>query len=209
MSFYHGRPLTRRFHLVRSSFMQEPGLAFANVLSEAQIEQAFDQEGVSFAEGEDDVFTPAMTLWAFLSQALYKDEQRSCLAAVTRVIVLLVGLGRPACAMNNGPYCRSRARLSPSVIKRLTMNVAHGSEREIPDKWLWYGRHVKLVDGTTVSMPDTPANQEAYPQPSSQESGLGFSMARTVVLISLATAMVCGMAMGRYAGKQTGETALL
>ena len=95
MLSYHGRPLTRRFHLVRSSFMQEPGLAFANVLSEAQVEQAFDQEGVSFAEGEDDVFTPAMTLWAFLSQVLYKDEQRSCLAAVTRVIVLLVGLGRP------------------------------------------------------------------------------------------------------------------
>ena len=111
--------------------------------------------------------------------------------------------------MNNGPYCRARARLSLSVIKRLTMNVAHGSEREIPDKWLWHGRHVKLVDGTTVSMPDTPANQEAYPQPSSQEPGLGFPMAHTVVLISLATAMVCGMAMGRYAGKQTGETALL
>ena len=88
-------------------------------------------------------------------------------------------------------------------------NVAHGSEREIPDPWLWHGRHVKLVDGTTVSMPDTSANQEQFPQPSSQEPGLGFPMARMVVLISLATAMVCGMAMGRYAGKQTGETALL
>ena len=209
MSSYHGRPLTRRFRLVLSSFMQGPGLAFANILSEEQIEQAFDQEGVSFAEGENDVFTPAVTLWAFLSQILYKDEQRSCLAAVTRVIVLLVGLGRAACALNNGPYCRARARLSPSVIKRLVTNVAHGSEREIPDPWLWHGRHVKLVDGTTVSMPDTSANQEQFPQPSSQEPGLGFPMVRMVVLISLATAMVCGMAMGRYAGKQTGETALL
>ena len=103
MSFYHGKSLTRGFRLVLSSFMQEPGLAFANVLSEAQIEQAFDQEGVSFSEGEDDVFTPAVTLWAFLSQVLYKGEQRSCLAAVTRVIVLLVGLDRGPCAMNNGP----------------------------------------------------------------------------------------------------------
>jgi hypothetical protein len=66
-----------------------------------------------------------------------------------------------------------------------------------------------LVDGTTVSMPDTPQNQEAFPQPSSQEPGLGFPLARMVVLMSLATAMVCGMELGPYAGKETGETALL
>ncbi len=209
MSFYHGRSLTRRFQLVLSSFMQTTGLAFANVLSEAQIEQGFAQEGVSFAEGEDDVFTPAVTLWAFLSQVLHKDEQRSCLAAISRVIVLLVGLGRTACAKNSGPYCRARAKLSQPVIKRLTLDVARGCEREVSDAWLWHGRHVKLVDGTTVSMPDTPQNQEAFPQPSSQEPGVGFPMARMVVLMSLATAMLCGMQFGPYAGKETGETALL
>ncbi len=209
MSFYHGRSLTRRFQLVLSSFMQTTGLAFANVLSETQIEQGFAQEGVSFAEGEDDVFTPAVTLWAFLSQVLYKDEQRSCLAAISRVIVLLVGLGRTACAKNSGPYCRARAKLSQPVIKRLTMDVARGCEREVSDAWLWHGRHVKLVDGTTVSMPDTPQNQEAFPQPSSQEPGVGCPMARMVVLMSLATAMLCGMQFGPYAGKETGETALL
>jgi hypothetical protein len=74
---------------------------------------------------------------------------------------------------------------------------------------LWHGRHVHLVDGTTVSMPDTPENQQEYPQPPQQEKGLGFPMARLVVLLSLATAMVGDMAMGPYTGKETGETALL
>ena len=209
MSLYHGRSLTRRFQLVLASFMQTTGLAFSKVLSEEQIERAFEQEGVSFAQDEDAVFTPALTLWAFLSQVLFKDEQRSCLAAVSRVIVLLVSLGRTACAKNSGPYCRARAKLSHPVIERLTLDVARGCECEVPDAWLWYHRHVKLVDGTTVSMPDTSANQEAFPQPSSQEPGLGFPMARMVVLMSLATAMLCGMAMGPCAGKETGETALL
>ena len=76
MSSYHGRTsLTRRFGLVLSSFMQATGLAFADVLSEEQIQQAFDQEGVSFAQDEDNIFTPSVTLWAFLSQVLFKQEQ--------------------------------------------------------------------------------------------------------------------------------------
>lgn len=208
MSFYQGRPLTQRFRLVLSSFMQTEGLAFSNLLNESQIEQAFEQEGVSFGEAEDAVFTPAVTLWAFLSQVLFKDEQRSCLAAVARVIVLLVSLERSPCVKNSGPYCRARARLAPAVIQRLTVEVARGSEAQVPERWLWHGRHVKLVDGTTVSMPDTRQNQAAFPQHVAQEPGLGFPLARMVVLISLASAMLCAMEMGPYAGKETGELAL-
>ena len=86
--------------------------------------------------------------------------------------------------------------------------VADGCEHAVPKKWLWYGRHVKLVDGTTASMPDTPENQEAYPQTSSQKKGLGFPTVRLVVLMSLATAMIMGMATGPCGGKETGEMAL-
>jgi hypothetical protein len=87
--------------------------------------------------------------------------------------------------------------------------VARGCEKQVQAEWLWHGRHVHLVDGTTVSMPDTPENQEVYPQPSSQQEGLGFPVARLVVLMSLATGMLVDMAMGPYTGKETGEPALL
>lgn len=210
MSLYHGcQSLPRRFRLLLSSFMQKEGLPFAEVLSEKQIQDAFDQEEVAFAQDEDSVYTPQVTLWAFLSQVLFKGEQRSCLAAVSRVIVLLVCLGRKPCAKNTGAYCRARAKLPEEVIERLTLEVACGCERELPRRWLWRGRHVKLADGTTVSMPDTPENQAEYPQPATQQEGLGFPLARMVVLLSLASAMVCGMAMGPCAGKETGEMALL
>jgi len=210
MSFYRRTAaLSPRFRLILASFLQKPGLAFADVLPEEKVQQAFDEEDALFAQEEGDVYTPPVTLWAFLSQVLFKEEQRSCAAAVARVIVLLVGLGQPRCSDNTGTYCKARAKLSECVLGRLTYDVADGCEEAVPRDWLWHGRHVKLVDGTTVSMPDTAENQKAYPQSTAQEEGLGFPILRLVVLLSLATAMVSGLAIGPYAGKETGEPALL
>ena len=68
---------------------------------------------------------------------------------------------------------------------------------------------MKAGDGTTLMTPDTPENQQAWPQPRTQKPGLGFPILRMVVLFSLATAAVCGVAVGPYKGKGTGEPALL
>jgi hypothetical protein len=202
------RSLPHRFCLVLTSFLQKSGLAFAEVLPEEKIQAAFDEEEVAFAQEEGDVYTPPVTLWAFLSQVLFKDEQRSCVAAVSRVVVLMAALGREISG-NSGAYCRARAKLPEAVIRRLAVDVAADCERLLPHDWLWHDHPVYLVDGTTVSTPDTEANQEAWPQQGAQEKGLGFPIARMVLLFSLATAMVSGMAMGPYSGKKTGETALL
>ena len=171
-------------------------------------QQTHESRALAFGEGEDDVYTPATTLWAFLSQVLFKGEQRSCLAAVARVGVLLIVLGKKPCSTNTGAYCRARVKLSEKALERLTCEVACGCQRKVSEASLWHGRHVKLVDGTTASMPDTPENQGAYPQNPAQKEGLGFPIVRMVVLLSLATAMLSGMAMGPYQGKQTGELAL-
>jgi hypothetical protein len=210
MPFYQpAKLLPQRFRLVLASFMQHAGLPFQEVLSEEKIAQVFAEEKCAFAPGDDAVYTPAVTLWAFLSQTLFKAEHRSCAAAVARVVVLYAVLGKKPCSGNTGAYCRARAKLAVSVIQRLTVTVADGCEQKVPTTWLWKGRHVCLVDGATASMPDTPENQEAYPQPTTQAKGIGFPLLRMVVMISLATAMVRDMAMGPYAGKETGEPALL
>jgi putative transposase len=204
-----GHSLPHRFSAVHKSFLQRPGLAFSDALSAETIQAAFDAEGVAFAEDEDGIFTPQTTLWGWLSQSLHKDEQRACLAAVSRIVVLLIGLGRRPCSDgSSGTYCKARAKLPEPVIQRLVYEVAKSCEAAAPKKWLWFDRHVHLLDGTTVGMPDTIDNQAAYPQNPVQQEGLGFPIARMVVLVSLATAMVNGMAMGPYSGKQTGEPAL-
>jgi putative transposase len=209
MSFYQARhQLPSRFRLVLSSFMQTEGLAFADVLPEEQIQQAFEDEDANFGQDDDAIYTPSLTLWAFLSQSLFKEEARSCAAAVARVVVLMVALGQDPPSDDTGTYCRARAKLSEKVIRRLMCETADACEHAIPEDWLWRGRSVKLVDGSTISMPDTEANQEAYPQHGCQEEGVGFPIARIVVMLSLATGMACDLAIAPYQGKQTGETAL-
>jgi putative transposase len=200
--------LPQRFLLVVAPFLQKPGCPFGDVLSEEKIQAAFEAEDASFAQEDDQVYSPQVTLWAFLSQVLFKGEQRSCQAAVDRVATFMAALGKVVSG-NTGAYCRARAKLPEAVVHQLTLDSAEGCEKALPPEWLWLGHHVYLADGSTASMPDTPDNQDEWPQHTAQQEGLGFPIMRFVVLLSLATAMVRGMSQGKYLGKETGETALL
>ena len=79
----------------------------------------------------------------------------------------------------------------------------------LKNSWLYHGRAVKIIDGSTVLMPDTSENQAAYPQQKTQAPGVGFPIARILVIFSLAVGTVLEAAMGPYQGKQTSELALL
>jgi hypothetical protein len=207
MSFYSSSSRCPQFETALAPFLKEEGLPFADVLPAQQVEQACADEGVSFGTQERSVYNPAVILWAFLSQVLGDDK--SCRAATLRVLVLVVVLERELCSADTGMYCRARAKLPTALLRRLTYDVADQMEQAVPKHWLWQDRHVHLIDGTTVTAPDTPENQAVYPQPPTQRPGLGFPMIRLVVLLSLTTALVGGLALGPYEGKETGETALL
>jgi hypothetical protein len=128
---------------------------------------------------------------------------------VARITALCVALGREPPSPDTGAYCRARAKLPERVLQRLVYTVGDGLESRVPADWLWLGRHVKMGDGTTLLTPDTDPNREVWPQARTQKPGLGFPILRIVVLISLATAALCGLAIAPYKGKETGETALL
>jgi hypothetical protein len=94
------------------------------------------------------------------------------------------------------------------VLARLVRQTGQRTQDQAPVLWRWAGRTVKVVDGTTVSMSDTPANQQAFPQSRAQKAGVGFLLARMVVLFALAVGTALDAAFGPYRGKQTGESAL-
>jgi putative transposase len=200
---------TKSFSLLQNAFLQAEGLPFRDVLPEAEIEAAFAAENASFARDDGDIFTPAITLWAFLSQVLHAGRLRSCAAAVSRVAVLCVVLERKPPGAYSGTYCHARAKLPEPVLQRLVYDLGEELETRVPTEWLWHARHVKIPDGTTLLAPDTLDNQQVWPQSRSQKPGVGFPIIRMLVLISLATAAVCGVAVGPCKGKETGETALL
>jgi putative transposase len=187
-------------------FVQSDSLPFCEVLTATQIEQTAAAENVSFGTGANDTYSVPLTLWAFVAQVL--SEQKSCVAAVARVLVLLSIHGRETCYAGSGAYCKARAKLPDRLLQRFTCDVGRQLEDESPDAWHWRGHRVVLVDGSTLSMPDTPANQKAYPQSRSQKAGVGFPLLRWVALLGLATAAVLGAAFGPWRGKETGESAL-
>ena len=180
-----------------------PPLPFADLLPAETVAEALAAEGV---KGRDRILTPLMTLWMFLSQILSPDH--SCRDAVMRLISDLTVLGRPACEPSTDAYGRARQRLPLGVLQRLARETATTLQKASPSHWLWKGRHVDLVDGTNVSMPDTPDNQKAFPQSRSQKPGCGFPVARVVAIIGLVTGAIRDLAMGPCIGKETGETAL-
>jgi hypothetical protein len=187
----------------RASLVQRGALPIAELLPAAQVEQVLRDEGVSWREC---VYSPLVTLWTFLSQVLSPDH--SCRDAVARLQAFLIDDGQTPCAPQSGPYCKARQRLPERVCARLACEVGASLHERVVDCDLLGGRPIKLVDGTTVSMPDTAENQAEYPQSASQKPGVGFPIARVVVLLSLACGAALDMAIGPYKGKNTGETAL-
>src|SRR5262249_12461151 len=155
----------------------------------------------------DRIFSPLVTLWVFLGQVLRADH--SCRAAVARLIAHRLAQGQSPCSAETGAYCQARKRLPESFFADVACSVGRRLDDRAEQRWLWKGRRVYLFDGTTVTMPDTPANQAAYPQVYNQKPGLGFPIARLGAVISLACGAVVNLGFCQYAGKGQGEVSLL
>ena len=198
------QPTQQRISEKIKSTLDSDALPFHEILDADMVESAMASEGVQF---KDRIYTPFVTLCMFLSQVL--DQDHSCRAAVMRLILWMALNDRKSCSAETTSYCEARRRLPLKVIVRLVHATAEKIEAGASDDWLWKGRRVSLVDGTTSSMPDTPRNQRAFPQANTQGVGLGFPIVRMAVIISLATGVARDMALGPYKGKGTGEPALL
>jgi hypothetical protein len=188
---------------LRRQFLQDGGLPFADVLTEDIIAHALAALGV----GLDRIFSPVVTLWVFLGQVLSADH--SCRAAVARLIAHRVARGQEPCSAQTGAYCQARKRLPEAFFSETALRVGRALDAGADKGWLWKGRRVYVYDGSSVTMPDTPANQAEYPQPVAQKPGLGFPLARIGAMFSLACGAVVGLGICRYAGKGQSDLGLL
>ena len=196
-----------KFDVLADSFLQEKSLPFSQVLNADFIRQVFQDEDALF--GQDDIFSTEIVLWAFLAQTLRDGKGSPCSAAVADIATYMMQTGQRPPSGDTGDYCRARAKLSLTALQRLVRRSNDQLERAAKKSWLFKGLHAKLVDGFTFTMPDTPENQDTYPQLKNLPGGVGFPIARACTVTSLATACVCDIAIGPYEGKETGESALL
>lgn len=184
--------------------VQDQGLPFAAILAPSAVEYAIDQLGGPVRRC---VLTPLRTFYAFLAQVLSADP--SCRQAVAALLAWLVPQDAALPSGEDGPYCKARQRLPKALPQQVARQVGAQLHGRLGRGSLLGGRPIKVIDGTTVSMPDTPANQQAYPQARTQKPGLGFPVMRLVAVFCLHCGALLEAASGPYRGKQTGETALL
>jgi hypothetical protein len=189
---------------LRRQFLQDGDLPFTEVLSEDLVARTLTAVGVFW---KDRIYTPLVTLWVFLSQVLSADH--SCRAAVARLIAHLLSQREKPCSAQTGAYCQARERLPEKFFADVACSVGRALDAKADPRWLWKSRRVYMFDGTTVSMPDTAANQKAYPQVYNQKSGLGFPIARVGAIISLCCGAILDLRVCRYAGKGQSELGML
>lgn len=151
-------------------------------------------------------FPPTLTLAMFLGQVMSADG--SCQNAVNEALFARLSARMEPGSARTSAYCQARQRLPQEMVSTLARHCGALLGEQTPKTWLWRGRRVKLVDGTTVSMPDTPENQARFPQHGQQAPGVGFPLARLVGVMDLSNGAVLDAAIGPYQGKGTGEHGL-
>jgi len=152
-------------------------------------------------------YTPLKTVYTAIQQALSSDKSgKNAVAGVNASRLILEK--SPVCP-NTGSYTKAKKRLKEETLYALTKSIGHSSLKKAPLPWKVHGRDVKLVDGTTLTLRDTQANNEKYPKHSNKKQNVGCPQLRLLVVHSLMTGSVVDYALEATKGKGTGEVTLL
>lgn len=176
---------TNKFREIEENFVNQEGLPFKKLLSEEEIRERLEKENIKYRSR---VFSPVITLWAFLSQVLDKDH--SCRKATSRVLAFFASLGKLMVLTKNSAYCHARARLKEDFLKKLTIEKGKEISQNAQIEHLYKGRRLKVIDGSSVTGEDTKANQKVYHQSPNQKEGAGFPIIQIGILFCLATGAV-------------------
>lgn len=173
---------------VEKNFGEKEGLPFKEYLSEKEIRETLEEEKIKYRIR---IFSPMITIWAFLSQV--QEGDKSCRFITARVLSYLVTQGKVICSITESAYCHAKKRLRTSVLSKLTKKVAKKAESNAPREMLWCGRKVKTYDGSSLRLECTEKNEKAFPQSVVCKKGCGFPVARWTVLFCLTTGVVLEM----------------
>lgn len=124
---------------------------------------------------------PAIVHW-FLQQVLRGNT-------ATQHVSLLSGR-----SFSDSAYCQARSRLPLAVLQSLLRKLIEALNPMTRTDGLWRGHRTMLVDGSSFSMPDTPALQAHFGQPGGQAKGCGFPVAKIVALFHAETGLLSEVA---------------
>lgn len=178
--------MANRASILKQQFLQSIALPWEQLLPDSKVQELLANENITYYNS---VYTPIVILSAMISQVLEPDKSLS--QAVKRMSTWPTAASSASPSSDTGAYSKARQRLPEKLVQELVPFVASELEKLVPTEQQWCGRRVRVLDGTTVLMSDTPANQAEYRQHSNQKTGCGFPIAKIVVLFSLVTLGCC------------------
>lgn len=150
----------------------------------------------------DRLWNLRLVFWTFLWQVAQAGA--SCREAIRQAQALCKNAGRPVPPDADSPYCQARGGLPLERLQEIHDGLCAEADQALVAKDRWCGHNVLVADGSSMTAPDTPANQKAYPQQSVQKPGCGFPIIRLVALLSLATGMLMAWATGSWSQHELG-----
>lgn len=182
-----GARLARTFPSLRAATLAQLEDRFAAAIPPSLFPKAPDH-----GNSRDRIYTRRRTFWSMLWQSL--NPEASGREVVRQLQALLLLQGGPTISPEDGAYCRAKGRLPESEFPKALAASARAVETAAPPLTLLQGRPIKVVDGSTVTLPDTPQNRDAYPPLHSRQPN--FPLMRIVVLFSLCSGAVLTLAHG-------------
>ena len=156
------------------------------------------------ANSRERLFSTRVTFWAFLAQVLSPGCPCREIVRKVQAWFCLQSKSSKTMSSDSSAYCQARCRLPEKTLASVHNTLAAKLQRNVSQDERWLGRDVFIVDGSTVSMPDTPKNQAAYPQPKSQKPGCGFPLMKIAAIFSLASGALLHVARGHLRAHETG-----
>lgn len=200
------RSSVKRYEAKIEKMLKNNELLLPKLFDDAVINAFLGKDSSEDKKRRQRVYTVPITLSLFIQQVLAKD--RGCKETVALFNRMRQLDQLPEVSTNTTSYCDARMRIPLPLINTLVKRTADIATEKLTQDQLWFGLRVLLVDGLVVNAPDTPENQQVYPQSQSQKPGLGFPQIRLCAAICLATGVVADVEYGPVIGKKTGELTL-
>jgi hypothetical protein len=183
-----GRGAPRAFQSLRQCTLNQIESALGRFVPTAAFQPA--------ASPRERPYSLHRTFWCFVWQML--NGHASCREVVRQLQALLSLHGGPPLDEGNSGYCQARARLPLDLLESTLAHTARAADGLVLPSAFLQGRVVKVCDGTTATLPDTPENQQLYPQPKSQRPGCGFPIMRLLAVWSLRSGTIQQAVKGNY-----------
>jgi len=133
------------------------------------------------------VFFLSRVFWCFLWQVL---QPRASCRAVVRQVQAFCETERSTFDESTSAYCQARGRLPVRCLQQALRDSAEAADRLSRQGIPGWTRPIKVVDASSVRLPDTAENREAYPYPSGQRPGCGFPVMQFCGLYSLSSGAI-------------------